>query len=337
MSGRAIRWIMSLAPRARNGAAGPRLTIVRHHRVYGDGERPLYRLGVSESVLAAQLDMLVALGMTPVTVAEGLAALGAGEPGHRVAMSFDDGYADNVTRALPLLSARGARATFYLAAGLLVERRAPWWDELAHALEATRAAEIPAIDRGSRAAALPLRDPGSRARALRALLPGLRSEPATQRAALDALRERLEVRDPAPCELATWDQATRLAEAGMELGAHTLSHPFLSLLDRPAQDREIAGSIDRIERRLGVRPRGLAYPGGDYDAASVAIARARGLEYAVTTRAGDVAPAAARFELPRRGLSDGACLGPDGRFSRRLARAELDGAFDRLRGTGPQP
>src|SRR5437762_8162312 len=126
------------------GAAGPlegpapRLTIIRHHRVYGDHERPLYRLGVSERVLAAQLEMLERAGLTPVGVAEGWKRLRAGEPGHRVAMSFDDGYEDNVTRALPLLFSSGARATFYLTAGLMEERRAPWWDVLAHALDHAR-------------------------------------------------------------------------------------------------------------------------------------------------------------------------------------------------------
>jgi hypothetical protein len=53
----------------------------------------------------------------------------------------------------------------------------------------------------------------------------------------------------------------------------------------------------------------------------------------VTTRSGINTPPASRFELMRRGLSDGACLGPHGRFSSHLALAELEGAFDHLRGT----
>src|SRR6185369_1629559 len=105
VSGRALRWLWSLArfPRGseRQRPGGCRLTIVRHHRVYADDERPLYRLGVSESVFAAQLDWLVSIGRTPVTVAEGFDRLERREPGDWVAMSFDDGYGDNVWRALP--------------------------------------------------------------------------------------------------------------------------------------------------------------------------------------------------------------------------------------------
>jgi hypothetical protein len=56
------------------------------------------------------------------------------------------------------------------------------------------------------------------------------------------------------------------------------------------------------------------------------------LSYAVTTQTGDNRPGAPRYQLRRRGFNEGACLGPGGRFSSRLAMAELDGAFDRLRG-----
>ncbi len=329
MSGRTLRWLLSFAHRARVPTAPARLTIVRHHRVYPDGHRPLYHLGVGERVLAGQLDMLRALDLAPLTVSEGLARLASERSGHWVALSFDDGYADNVELALPLLRASGARATFYLTAGLMDERRAPWWDELAYLLESTAAETLEAAASG--ATPLPLSGREARRRALRSLLPALRLEPERQRETLARLRETLAVGEPAPCALATWDQAARLAEAGMELGAHTLSHPFLSLLPRADQEREIRGSIELIERRLGLAPRGLAYPGGDHDASSVALAEAAGLAHAVTTRAGDNGPAAPRFELRRRGLSEGSCLAPGGRFSRRLARAELDGAFDRMR------
>jgi hypothetical protein len=52
----------------------------------------------------------------------------------------------------------------------------------------------------------------------------------------------------------------------------------------------------------------------------------------VTTRSGENRADAPAFELLRRGLSEGACLGPGGRFSARLMLAELDGRFERLRG-----
>jgi peptidoglycan/xylan/chitin deacetylase (PgdA/CDA1 family) len=323
---RALRWLVSLAPRARrDGGGAPTLVIVRHHRVYDDAERPLYRLGVAASVLRAQLRWLNAEGLRPVTVAEGLRHLESGH-GARVAMTFDDGYRDNVTRALPLLREAGAKATFYLTAGLIEERRAPWWDELAHALEHAR---VPHLERTD-SAPLPLASWAGRRRALEILAPTLRLPPAERDARLAALQQALGAAGPAPCALATWDEAHALADSGMEVGAHTLTHPHLSVLDEATQEREIAGSVELVTARLGVQPVGLAYPGGDHDARTIAIARAAGLEHAVTTRAGVNDARTPRHTLRRRGFSEGTCVGPFG-FSRRLALAELDGVFDGLR------
>ena len=333
MTGRLVRWLLSLpvSERALVNGHACRLTIVRHHRVYAADQRPLYRLGVAEDVFAAQLELLAGLGLGPVTVAEGLAFLDAGRPGHRVAMTFDDGYADNVTRALPLLQRHGARATFSLTAGWIERRETPAWDVLAHALETTRA---PRLDwtgpTGPRA--FPLGTRAEREHALGALLGEVREPPARRAERLAALRAALGVREAAPCALATWDECARLTAAGMEVGAHTLSHPWLTRLPAEEQRAEIAGSAERIAERLGVRPTGFAYPGGDHDDRTIAAARDAGLAHAVTTRAGVNGPETARLALRRRGLSDGACLGPAGGFSRRLAIAELRGRFDRARG-----
>ena len=335
MNGRTLRWLLTLARpgTARDGSTRgiSRLTIIRHHRVYDDSERPLYRLGIAARVLRDQLEMLERNGLRPVTVSEGLRHLESGAPGHRVAMSFDDGYADNAHRALPLLVALGARATFYLTAGLMERREPAWWDILAGALERTRLASLEWAGAAG-ATRLPVATRAEREHALEALLPDFRVEPAERAERLERLRRALGVSEPAPCEFMSWPEAVRLREAGMEIGAHTLSHPHLSMLDAAGQSQEISGSVELIERRTGTRPEGLAYPGGDFDARTVAATRAAGLAYAVTTRAGDNRPGASRFELRRRGFTEGACLGPGGRFAPRLAMAELDGAFDRLRG-----
>ncbi len=330
MSGRALRWMMSFAHRTPQPKVAS-LIIVRHHRVYADAESPIYRLGVGESVFAAQLELLRAIGLAPVTVAEGVRWLSGARSGRRVAMTFDDGYRDNLTRALPLLERHGAHATFYLAAGLIEERTAPWWDQLAWRLERAEMSQATFEIEGRRIR-LELEEPAGRARAIAALEPLMRVTPELRQRRLESLRDLLHVRGEAPCELATWEEARALGGGGMEIGAHTLSHPHLSLLTPDRQDAEISGSIDLIERRLGVRSRGFAYPGGDYDASSVAIAARLELEHAVTTRRGDNGPDAPRLELRRRALSDGACLGPTGVFSRRLTLAELDGAFDWARG-----
>jgi peptidoglycan/xylan/chitin deacetylase (PgdA/CDA1 family) len=301
--------------------------VLRHHRVYDAGARPLYRIGVSSEVFERQLELLARLGFAPVTIREGLAWLGAAAEGRRVALSFDDGYRDNVALALPRLQRYGARATFFLTAGLIEQRLPPWWDRLAHRIEH---AAVPAIEwtiEGD-TARLPLGAFAERRAALARLLPVMRVAPELQERRLQELGDRLRVTGEPGCELATWDELGALAAAGMEVGAHSLTHPFLSRLSPERQDAEIGGAVEVIERRMGIRPEGMAYPGGDYDAATLAACARLDLRYAVTTRRADARPGDAPFEVPRRGLSEGACLGPFGRFSSRMATAELAGAFD---------
>jgi peptidoglycan/xylan/chitin deacetylase (PgdA/CDA1 family) len=332
MTGHWARWLLSLARVSVGAGRGPaRLTILRHHRVYADAERPLYRLGVSESVLDRQLALLAEVGLAPVTVGEGLARLASGRPGHVVALTFDDGYLDNATRALPALARHGARATFYLTAGLMESRRAPWWDVLAHVLERARAPRVEGLAWAG-AAPLPLGGDAARRAALAALLPRFRVPPPVRDARLAELAISLGVAEPAPCELATWEQAAAFPRAGMEVGGHTLTHPHLTTLDAEDQRLEIGGSVALVRERLGVPCPGFAYPGGDHDEVTVAMARESGVAHAVTTLAGDNRAGAPAWTLHRRGLNEGACLDPAGRFSRRLALAEVDGAFDRLRG-----
>lgn len=334
MTTRTIRWLLSLghgAPARRNGAGGgARLTILYHHRIFRDDEQPLFRLGVAERVLAGQLDALARRGLRTVTVSDGLARLAEGREGHWVALTFDDGYADSIARALPLLHAAGGRATFYLAAGLIEERRSPWWDRLAYALSAARGARLRWAC-GDTRYDLPIATRAERIRAIDALLPAFRAAPAEQAERMASLRASAGAGGDTPCDLATWDQARALVASGMEVGAHTLSHPYLSLLPASEQEREIGDGVDLIERRLGVRPRGLAYPDGDYDDATLAAASRCGIEHAVTTRVGDNRAGTPRLELRRRGIPEGACLGPAGHFSRRMTLAELDGAFDAWR------
>jgi peptidoglycan/xylan/chitin deacetylase (PgdA/CDA1 family) len=79
----------------------------------------------------------------------------------------------------------------------------------------------------------------------------------------------------------TWDQLGELAEAGWEVGSHTLTHPHLTQLDDLALREELTGSKAELERRLG-RCETLAYPYGDHDERVVAAAGAAGYAAAGT-------------------------------------------------------
>lgn len=62
--------------------------------------------------------------------------------------------------------------------------------------------------------------------------------------------------------LLDWRRLGKLAEEGVELGSHTVSHPDLSKLSPREVERELARSAERIEAETGHRPRCFAYPYG---------------------------------------------------------------------------
>jgi peptidoglycan/xylan/chitin deacetylase (PgdA/CDA1 family) len=80
-----------------------------------------------------------------------------------------------------------------------------------------------------------------------------------------------------------WDELRDLSDQGVELGAHTRTHPDLTRIDERRIDDEIEGSARRIEEETGRRPRSFAYPFGFNSGPSVRAAR-RSFDIAVTTR-----------------------------------------------------
>ncbi len=108
--------------------------------------------------------------------------------------------------------------------------------------------------------------------------------------------------DPAVGALMTWDEVRALAAAGIDIGAHTMTHPHLSQLGEEDQRREIAESARMIAEQLGCAPEAFAYPYGslaDYNAMSVRLVREAGYRYAVSNRYGVNPPSSDRWTLRR--------------------------------------
>jgi peptidoglycan/xylan/chitin deacetylase (PgdA/CDA1 family) len=72
--------------------------------------------------------------------------------------------------------------------------------------------------------------------------------------------------------LLDWDALGTLAQAGIEIGAHTKHHPKLGLVSPDVITDEVVGSADAIEQHLGTRPTTFAYPYGSVsDRAATAV------------------------------------------------------------------
>lgn len=98
--------------------------------------------------------------------------------------------------------------------------------------------------------------------------------------------------------LMDWAALGQLAEAGVSVGGHTMLHPRLAGMPRDRVEAEVAGCAEAIEREIGVRPEGFAYPYGSCDEQAVEVAEAS-YAWACTTELTPVGPSADRHRLPR--------------------------------------
>ena len=238
-------------------------------------------------------------------------------PARAAAITFDDGYADNLTQATPILRRLGLTATFFIATDYLDGGRM-WNDTIAEAVRRCPTAELDLrdLDLGTH----PLADMSARRAAVARLLPAAKYLPQARRQEVaDAIAAR--VGQPLPDDLMmTRSQLKALRDAGMQIGAHTLSHPILANLSGPQAEAEIRGSKQELEALLQQPVTLFAYPNGvpgrDYRREHADMVEAAGFEAAVTTAAGATRPGSLAAQLPRFTPWDQTAT----RFGLRLAR-----------------
>lgn len=100
-------------------------------------------------------------------------------------------------------------------------------------------------------------------------------------------------------KMMTAEQVREMADAGFEIGSHTLSHPHLTDLSNEQLILEVADSKKKLEDITGREVVSFSYPYGDYDSRVAQAAMEAGYTNAVTTRLGIVTEQSAPFEIPR--------------------------------------
>ena len=220
-------------------------------------------------------------------------------PSRAVSITFDDGYADNVDIALPILRRLGIPATFFIATGFLNGGRM-WNDTI---IETVRKNGARAIRRtyGDRAT-LPCETDAQRRAAIHQLLGDLKYLPeAERRSQVEKFAQAVDT--PLPGLMMTESQVRQLAAEGMEVGAHTISHPILTWMGREEARNEIFGSKQELEGLLGQAVPLFAYPNGkpgrDFGEREVEIVREAGFQGAVSTGWGAASARTDFFRLPR--------------------------------------
>lgn len=227
-------------------------------------------------------------------------------PARAAVITFDDGYRDNYTMALPLLRRHRMKAAFFIATGFLGAGMM-FNDRVIESVRRCSAGSIrlPAIGAAA-ARVFPAGDIGQRRVAIEQILDSIKFLPPDERLdQVSCIEQQCGVAStvqPAAIMMTT-EQVVDLRDHGMQIGGHTRSHPILRVLDEADAAREIGGGREDLESILGEAPVLFAYPNGrrgrDYDLREERLVEAAGFSYAFATDGAAADCGSSRFAIPR--------------------------------------
>ena len=226
-------------------------------------------------------------------------------PEHSAAITFDDGYESVFETAGPVLTELRLPAHVFLVTDLVGTSEVPWPDRVWLAVHHASAARVDLAPLGL--GRMGLETPGRRAATLDAVLEALKGRSAVEK---DALIGRLEAAlgvDPAErpddFRMLTWEQVEAEAAKGLfTFGPHSRTHEILSRVGDEEVERQVAGSREDVERRLGTKPTVFAYPNGrteDFDDRARRAVTEAGFDWALATELGLVDRDCDPLALPR--------------------------------------
>ena len=263
--------------------------VLCYHGVLPDnaerGSIPFEQLHVSARILEEHC-RVIAEYCTPLALTQFMDAIQSrsrlnGTPGPSklpMLVTFDDGYANLLSVATPILERRGVPATVFACTEPMELGGLLWTDRAAASLGEADVERLKEATDGIR-------------------------------------REAVSKTDPSPfrhehCRLMNIDEFRQVASHPLwSVGGHTHTHPILARCSPEVQRDEVVRNLDRIEASIGRRPWAFAYPNGrpgrDYDETTKRILADSGVKYGFTTQAGFVADASRPLDIPRMFMTNG--------------------------------
>jgi len=227
-------------------------------------------------------------------------------PRYSLAITFDDGYENNYSYALPILQRHGLHAVFFLTTNLIGDRnQSLWFDRLDRLLSTVPSSEF--VEWLRRLEPRLSASPDPQIRAHFKMLPSAR-----QSEILDRLEQRFgnagaHAGDMTVYGMMNWDQVRLMALAGMTIGSHTANHQILAAVSPAEVQAELQTSRQRIEEETGQACWCFAYPNGgrsDFRQSDELAVQSAGYSCAFTQIPGSINRHAPRFALPRIPIPD---------------------------------
>ena len=234
------------------------------------------------------------------------------------AITFDDGWLDNYTNALPLLRRYRLPATIFISTDFIGSERVPWFyallrcfpvvsdllDNHGMTVDMLRNMQLPE----------PLirwaQNPSSeRLKDIEPTMERLKHFPGEQLdAAADELAGKIQqLSTNGSCverSMLNWSEVKEMSAAGMEIGSHGMAHWVLTRISPCQVEKEIVESKAIIEKQLGNTIDGFSYPNGDYSESVAACLQKAGYAYACTIAPGYIDQKSDAYSLNRLLLHD---------------------------------
>ncbi len=276
------------------------------HSIVGDGcFHPESGLRCPVAALEESLSWLRDSGVAFVTLDQAIERLNRPVDGKFCTFTFDDGYADNLTHALPIMERFAAPFTVYVATGMMTGRIDAWWLGLAAMVTTRDRIELPELD-----CRFDCPDQPSKQRTFLAIeslvhanfdaLAPIKAAIAVGGIDCSALARR---------EALSTEQLQRLAASSLvTIGAHGERHINLARASVAEAEQDMIASRHALEDVIGRPVLHFAYPFGHANACGpreARIAQTAGFRTAVTTRRGTLFPAHRDhlYALPREPLN----------------------------------
>lgn len=232
-------------------------------------------------------------------------AAGGTLPEYGYAITFDDGFENNLTVAAPLLRRYETPAMFYVCSSFVDENRMSWTDQIESALEAAPSVRVQIAELAFDKQLASARDKIETLDMIRGYVKNNPDvEPYGFAARVVGCAGGLpKERDRWLDQKLTWQQVGELAgDRLFEVGAHGQSHRILSFLSEHELKREVSESIGKLREATGRQIRHFSYPEGlehCYSPEVIAELKAAGIVCSPTAVEGTNGPGTDPFRLRR--------------------------------------
>ncbi|MCS5709121.1 polysaccharide deacetylase family protein [Candidatus Berkiella cookevillensis] len=275
-----------------------KLQILLYHRVLAELD-PLRPWEIAAVQFDEQMRILSRY-YNVLSLSEGLERLEKGSlPPQAVCITFDDGYEDNLSVALPILEKYKLSAVFFIATKFL--RDGIMWNDAI--IESVRNMKVHELDlRSIGLSQYSLFNEQQKVKAIYRLVNQLKYLPPQNRMLIvDKIVEESQCQ--LPHMMMTEESVVTLHRKGMEIGAHTVTHPILNSISPEAARNEIGQSKEVLEALIQERLKYFAYPNGcptrDYSSIHCKMVKNIGFDAACSTWWGAATRMQDKFQLPR--------------------------------------